>query len=115
MSDDRVRLHHIQDAIARIESYVSGGKDVFLAETMVQDAVIRNLEVIGEAVKGLSEDVRAEHPEIPWARIAGMRDVLIHEYFGVRLETVWAVVGNRLPELKRHVEALLSDEAKAGP
>jgi len=114
MSDDRVRLHHIRDAIARIESYVSGGKDAFLADPMIQDAVIRNLEVIGEAVKGLSENVRAEHPEIPWVRIAGMRDVLIHEYFGVRLETVWAAVDKRLPELKRHVTVLLGDESKSG-
>lgn len=75
---------------------------------MVQDAVIRNLEVIGEAVKKLSSDLRAQYPEIPWSRIAGMRDVLIHEYFGVRVETVWGAVENRLPELKRHVDALLS-------
>jgi uncharacterized protein with HEPN domain len=108
MKDDRVYLHHIQDAIARIESYVARGRDAFLAETIIQDAVIRNLEVIGEAVKNLSEDLRAKHPNVPWTRIAGMRDVLIHEYFGVRLETVWAVIENRLPELKLHVDALLS-------
>lgn len=79
MKDDRVYLRHIRDAITRIESYVGGGREAFLADNMIQDAVIRNLEVIGEAVKNLSSDLRAQHPDIPWTRIAGMRDVLIHE------------------------------------
>jgi uncharacterized protein with HEPN domain len=69
--------------------------------------MIRNLEVIGEAVKNLSVDLRAAHPELPWTRIAGMRDVLVHEYFGVRVETVWNAVEHRLPELKKAVIALL--------
>ncbi|MCK6556133.1 DUF86 domain-containing protein [Candidatus Binatia bacterium] len=67
---------------------------------MVQDAVIRNLDIVGEAVKNLSADLRAGHPEVLWPRIAGIRDVLIHGHFGVRLETVWNVVALRLPELK---------------
>ncbi len=110
MKDDRVYLRHIRDAIARIGSYVTGGREAFLADTMIQDAVIRNLEVIGEAVKNLSSGLRDRHPDIPWTRIAGMRDVLIHEYFGVRIETVWAAVENRLPELKRYVDELLLHE-----
>jgi uncharacterized protein with HEPN domain len=111
MKDDRVYLRHIRDAIARIESYVIGEREAFLAQTMIQDAVIRNLEVIGEAVKNLSDSLRAQHPEVPWTRIAGMRDVLIHEYFGVRVETVWAAVENRLPELKRRLDDLLGGDA----
>jgi uncharacterized protein with HEPN domain len=107
MKDDHVFLAHIRDAIARIESYTQGGRDTFFADTKTQDAVIRNLEVIGEAVKNLSADLRAKHPEVPWTRVAGMRDVLIHGYFGVRLETVWNAVENRLPELKRYVAALV--------
>ena len=75
MKDDRVYLLHIRDAIARIESYTSGDKSRFLQDTMIQDAVIRNLEVIGEAVKNLSADLRSQHPQVPWGRIAGMRDV----------------------------------------
>jgi len=112
MKDDRVYLRRIRDAITRIESYVGGGREAFLAYSMIQDAVIRNLEVIGEAVKNLSSDLRAQHPDIPWTRIAGMRDVLIHEYFGVRVETVWAAVENRLPELRRYVDEMLSEEGK---
>ena len=106
MKDDHVFLAHIRDAIARIESYTQGGREAFFDDTKTQDAVIRNLEVIGEAVKNLSADLRAKHPEVPWTRVAGMRDVLIHGYFGVRLETVWNAVENRLPELKRYVAAL---------
>lgn len=94
MKDDRVYLNHIRDAIARIESYTSGGRAAFLEQTIVQDAVVRNLEIIGEAVKNLSEPLRASCPEVPRGQIAGMRDVLIHDYFGVRLETVWNAVEN---------------------
>ena len=112
MKNDRVYLNHIIDAITRIESYTSKGKEVFFRESVVQDAVIRNLEIIGEAVKNLSADLRVHYPEIPWARIAGMRDVLIHEYFGVRLQTVWNAVENRLPELRRHIETLLGKAEK---
>lgn len=107
MKDDRVFLAHVQDAISKIERYTEGGREAFFADTKTQDAVMRNLEIIGEAVKNLSADLRAQHPEIPWTRIAGMRDVLIHDYFGVRLETVSNAVEHRLPELKRSVEALM--------
>ncbi|MFI5397180.1 MAG: DUF86 domain-containing protein [Candidatus Binatia bacterium] len=107
MKDDRVFLAHVRDAISKIELYTEGGREAFFADTKTQDAVMRNLEIIGEAVKNLSADLRALHPEIPWTRIAGMRDVLIHDYFGVRLETVWNAVEHRLPELKRYVETLM--------
>lgn len=76
---------------------------------MIQDAVVRNLEVIGEAVKGLSEDVRANNPDIPWTQIAGMRDVLIHHYFGVNLDIVWQVVIEHLPTLGKRVLTLLAE------
>jgi len=112
MKDDHVYLQHIRDSIGRIESYIRGGKEAFLRESIVQDAVIRNLEVIGEAVKNLSAEMRSQHPEIPWARIAGMRDVLIHGYFGVRLETVWNAVERRLPEFKAHIKRLLDEAEK---
>jgi len=109
MKDDRVYLSHIRDAISQIESYTPGGEEVFYRERIVQDAVIRNLEVIGEAARHLSDNLRARHPEIPWMRIAGLRDVLIHEYFGVRMDRVWRVVEHRLPELKRLVESILAE------
>jgi uncharacterized protein with HEPN domain len=107
VNDDLVCLAHVRDAIQRIEAFTSDGRDKFLVEPMIQDAVIRNLEVIGEAVKGLSEDLRSAHPDVPWKQIAGMRDVLIHHYFGVKLETVWQVVAEHLPTLRERVRQLL--------
>jgi len=107
MKEDRVYLLHIRDAIERIESYTKGGREAFFREPIVQDAVIRNLEIIGEAVKNLSEKYRLEHSELPWPRIAGMRDVLIHDYFGIRLETVWEVIEKRIPALKGHILSVL--------
>lgn len=109
MKDDRVYLLHRRDCIGRIQTYTRGGQKAFLADTLIQDGVLRNLEVIGEAVKNLSSDFTAAHPDIPWRRIAGMRDVLIHHYFGVDLETVWRVVEDQLPELHRGLAAFLED------
>lgn len=78
-----------------------------MADELVQDAVLRNFEVIGEAAKRLDDAYRAAHPEIPWRSLAGLRDVLIHQYEGVDLERVWAIVEGDLPGLKRAVAALL--------
>jgi uncharacterized protein with HEPN domain len=107
LSRDRPFLLHIVDACERIERYTTAGKEEFLADAMVQDAVLRNLEVIGEAVKGLSEEARADAPDIPWRQIAGLRDRLIHAYFGVDLHLVWDVVERQMPPLHRAVGALL--------
>jgi uncharacterized protein with HEPN domain len=107
VKEDSVYLRHIRDAIERVESYTAGGSKVFFQNTMVQDAVIRNLEVIGEAVRNLSSEVRRRHPEIPWRSVTALRNVLIHEYFGVDVEIVWRVVKRRLPTLKRSVDRLL--------
>ena len=99
MKEDRFYLLHIRDAIADVHSYTATGRDVFLQERMRQDGVIRKLEVIGEAVKGLSAETRKLCPDVPWRQIAGMRDKMIHEYFGVNLELVWTVVERDLPGL----------------
>lgn len=107
MKDDRIYLAHIRDAIQRIEAFTSVGEDQFYSDLMVQDAVIRNLEVIGEAVKGLSEAIREANADVPWKQVAGMRDVLIHHYFGVKLDTVWMVIVDHLPRLRERVEQLL--------
>ena len=75
--------------------------------TGTQDAVVRNFEIIGEAVKNLSERLKSNHPEISWKRIAGMRDKMIHEYFGVNLNLVWDTVDRDLPDLKQKVGEFL--------
>ncbi len=110
MKDQRVHLGHIRDAIDDISSYAAVGRDAFMAERMRQDAIIRKLEIIGEAVKQLSEETRLRRPEIPWKQIAGMRDHLTHAYFSVDLGLVWAVVERDLDALATAVRALLSDD-----
>lgn len=107
MKAEHIYLGHIRDAISDIRAYASVGEESFLADRMRQDAIIRKLEVIGEAVKRLSEATRAQRPEIPWKQIAGMRDRLTHAYFGVDLGLVWRVVERDLQALDTAVAALM--------
>ena len=109
MKKDCVYLHHILDAIEKIESYTDVGKDTFMSTAHWQDATIRNLEIIGEAVKRLSNEFKARNTTIPWRNVAGLRDVLIHDYMGVDLESVWEVVQANLPELKKVVQENLKE------
>jgi uncharacterized protein with HEPN domain len=108
VSEDRIYLLHVRDAIADILVYAEAGEDAFLRETMRQDAIIRKLEVIGEAVKQFSDNTRDSKPDIPWRKVAGMRDRLIHQYFGVDLDLVWNVVRLELPTLLEAVDDVLS-------
>ncbi len=110
MKNDRTYLLHILDAIERIESYIVEGREVFMRTPHWQDGVIRQLEVIGEASKHLSAGLRNRHPAIPWRRIAGLRDKLIHDYMGVDLAAVWEIASQHIPELKRSVTRMLADE-----
>jgi uncharacterized protein with HEPN domain len=109
LKDDRIYLAHVCDAVERVETFTAGGHESFISDPMIQDAVIRNLEVIGEAVKNLSDELRLANPAVPWKRIAGMRDVLIHHYFGIKIETVWQVIVGHLPLFKQHVDRLLNE------
>ena len=113
MSRDPIYLRHILDAIGKIDGYVAVGRDTFMLESHWQDAVIRQLEIIGEATKRLSPSLRARHQEVAWRRIAGLRDVLIHDYMGVDLDAVWELTQQQVPDLKRHVEAILAEEGDA--
>lgn len=105
--DPRVYLAHIMECILKIERFTQVGRAVFFRDELVQDAVLRNFEVIGEAAKRLDDTYRADHPQIPWRAIAGLRDVLIHKYEGVNLEQVWNIVEKDLPGLKKSIEVLL--------
>jgi len=94
-------LNDIKSAIAEIEDFTTGMDfDTFAADRKTVNAVIRSLEIIGEATKHIPTSFRKKHPDVPWRKMAGMRDVLIHDYMGVDLKTVWKVAQERLPELK---------------
>lgn len=109
MRDDTVYLQHILDSIATIEKYVAVGHQQFMTESHWQDATIRQLEVIGEATKQLSDDLRTQYSEVPWRKIAGLRDVLIHNYLGVDLNTVWNITQTNIPVLREQIEAIMTD------
>jgi uncharacterized protein with HEPN domain len=94
-------------SIQKIERFTAGGKDHFFGDVMVEDALLRNLEVISEAAKRLDDAYRAAHPAIPWRALAGLRHVLIHQYEGVDLEKVWAIVEGELPGLRQAIAGLL--------
>lgn len=101
MKNDQVYIEHILEAIDRIKKYTEGLEEQeFKKKDMVQDAVVRQIEVIGEATKQLSDEEREKYPEIPWKDLAGMRDNLIHNYFGVDLEQVWQTVKQDIPHLE---------------
>jgi len=106
--DDRVYLQHVADAITKIETYLTGiDEPAFRAQSLIQDGVIRQLEIIGEAVKRISPTTRSLAAQIPWSAIAGMRDKLIHDYFGVNLDQVRQTAITDIPELKTAVAAIL--------
>ena len=105
MKDDRLYLHHMLERCHRITRFTGSGRETFMASEELQDAVIRNVEVIGEAAKRVSAEARGHLPSLDWNAICGPRDVLIHDYIGVDLDEVWNVAFFRVPELQAMLEA----------
>lgn len=111
--DPDALLRHVQLCLERIADYSQGGADEFLSDSKTQDAVVRNLEIIGQAVRDHGiESLAAAAPEIPWKQIAGLRNVLAHQYLGVDLRLVWNIVDKELPRLRSAVTRLLSKNLK---
>ncbi|MBI4600105.1 DUF86 domain-containing protein [Candidatus Uhrbacteria bacterium] len=109
MKDDRLYLIHMGECVERIGKYTASGKEEFFADAKTQDAVLRNLQILGESAKHVSVKLRSAHTEIDWRGIIGFRNVLVHDYLGVKLDRVWEVVERFLPGLGRKIEAILRE------
>ncbi|MDD4652060.1 MAG: DUF86 domain-containing protein [Methanothrix sp.] len=108
--DDSVYLRHIMDAFMQIEHYTDGvSHEEFMKDNLIQDGVIRQLEVMGEAARNLSDDLRGDYPHIPWRQMIGLRNRMIHAYFNVNLEIIWEIVQGDIPNLKRETKRVLED------
>ena len=107
VKDQTLYLNHIRECIEPIERYAGLGHEDFLKNTMVQDAIYRNLEIIGEAARNLNENTRAKMPDVPWKKVIGLRNVLIHAYDGVDPLEVWLVIEKELPKLKSEIQTHL--------
>jgi uncharacterized protein with HEPN domain len=104
----RLYIDDILEAVEKIEKYVKGlSSDEFIEDGKTVDAVIRNFQIIGEATKRIPDEVKRKYADIPWKEMAGMRDKLVHEYFGVKLDVLWKTIKNRLPELKALIKEVL--------
>ncbi len=113
MRDDRERLLDAREAIEKIEKYAVRGRQAFQQDELVQTWILYQLQILGEAIRSLSPQFRDRHPAAPWAKVIGMRNILVHHYFGIDTEAVWSVVQHDLPDLKRSIEAILRELGEA--
>jgi uncharacterized protein with HEPN domain len=105
---DKIRLNHILEAITEIESYLNDANfDTFLNNSMMRFACIKQMEIVGEASNHISDEVKNQFSEVEWSQIVGMRNVFVHEYFGVDARLVWEIIKNDLPEFKSKVIAII--------
>lgn len=110
MRRDLDRLQDVLEAIDRIRERTALSREAFDADPLVQVWVVHHLEIAGEACRSLSPELRSRHPEVPWSAIIGMRNILVHDYFGLNLDEVWSAVERDVPRLRAQVRAILEDE-----
>ena len=109
--DYRLYLEDMVESANRIQKYAKGlSYDEFSRNGMAVDAVVRNLEIIGEAAKKVPTDVKKRHPEVEWRKVAGLRDIIAHEYFGINQVIIWDIVDNKIPKLKASIKAIVKAE-----
>jgi uncharacterized protein with HEPN domain len=115
MRDDQRRLLDIAEAIERIETYASKGREAFEGDELIQNWIAHHLQIIGEATRSISSELKDEHGELPWQKIVGMRHILVHRYFEVDTDLIWSVIEDDLPELKQQVELILKELEEETP
>lgn len=106
--DYRLYLEDIIESSERIQKYTKGMTyEKFASDNLVGDAVVRNLEIIGEAAKNIPPEIKKKHSEIEWRKVAGVRDIIAHEYFGVNTMIIWDIVKNKVPEVNKSIKKIL--------
>jgi uncharacterized protein with HEPN domain len=109
MKDQLVYVEHVLACIGRIEAYTGGNNSTFFGSTLVQDAVVRNLEVMAESTQRLSDEIKKKHPEVDWRGLAGLRNVLAHGYLGLDTQKIWELIETRLAAPKSTMERIHAD------
>lgn len=107
MRDDRERLLDIREAIENIQKYAARGKDAFNEDELIQTWILHHIQILGEAAARISDEFQEHHPDIPWFKIVGMRNILVHGYFKIDVNAVWLVVENDLPALYDQIKRIL--------
>ena len=110
MKDNALYIIHIKECLDRISTYLNGvNKEYFLANTMLQDAVIRNLQVLSESTQRLSSELKEKYSDIAWHKMSGFRNIIVHEYLSLDIERVWLILENDLPPLMQAIERMMKD------
>ncbi len=113
MRGDGERLRDVLEAIERIEKYSARGRSAFESDDLIQTWILHHLQIIGEACRGVSGELQHRFPDIPWPKIAGLRNILVHQYFGIDKDAVWAVVENEISPLRDQIEKVLDGHSDA--
>ena len=106
---DEVYLRHILECLNRIQEYTAGSKKTFLADHKTQDAVLRNLQVMAESTQKISGEIKNAHSELPWKKLGGFRNILVHNYLGINIERIWKIVEEEVPSLRSKISKILGD------
>jgi uncharacterized protein with HEPN domain len=109
MRDDRLRFQDMHESIKKIEKYTAPGKQRFVSDELVQVWVVHYLQVLGEAARGVSEESQKKYSQIPWGKIIGFRNILVHHYFAINPDEIWAVVEVNVPPLKQELDRILAE------